>query len=797
MMMNVVMMPSRPRHCALLLACSAAVSHALVLSPHVAARAAISPRSTATNKRLEEFEVVCHLEANAAKEEVALLRMEAAVLAEEAEAARLRMEVANLAQKRRAEAERQQLELEEELERRRVEQLQREEQRQQAEASHKARMAAIATKKARDLAAQLEREAQHALLLEDELEAKLAVEAVDLATRKRAAQQALAATEAAEAVVASGLAMLRPEHLNEIAALEERARSLDHVRALFLTYDAQCSGCHRPVDAAEDAVEVERANQEFIKARVERELKESEAKLAKQAAAISAKQTELRTLGATFAAAEQRAVQARLLRSSEATAQALKLEQAARATLLRSEEQERQEEALAESSFLLERQRGRAEATLAATADAASSLDEDKARIGKLDEEVRALELAEKHAALQATLVLGGFDTDTKASTQLKAVQERMQRALTSMLADAPLLLPMAADAPGMAAEAPGMTAEAPGMRELNDGFKLLEAGGGLPPREIEELQSLVRSRHGETDACLREVQVRRAQLEADTEAARSWRKDQVSVLNVERTALAMGMAEREALLAERHAQLKHECTEANATAQSLHGIEQCIRMLAEEVEACQKYERRCRQASEAADVAEGAATEALETLRRTREEKLRQARAMLVSETEAREQNRQYAQTLRTQLKATQVAIREQPLAAEFEWKGEGMPPAQAGSELLSRNGVENARWLGQLEARRAQAGERLDKLRRRLEGAEKQAAKESKRLAEQRAQQLTVLHEIERSEQLLEAKSPRSPPSPPEVSAKAASSMPSPHSTILPITATRAGRAPGAAGA
>jgi hypothetical protein len=50
-----------------------------------------------------------------------------------------------------------------------------------------------------------------------------------------------------------------------------------------------------------------------------------------------------------------------------------------------------------------------------------------------------------------------------------------------------------------------------------------------------------------------------------------------------------------------------------------------------------------------------------------------------------------------------------------------------------------------------------KLDELRSRLSDAEKHAAQESKSLAELRAQQVTVLYDLEQYAEQLEAKSPR----------------------------------------
>ncbi len=692
-----------------------------------------------------ERKVVTERKAAAAKEAARQLEVQAAeeaaarLAAEEAEAARLRAEAAALAEQQRMEAERKQREYEEELERRRVEQLQMEEQRRKAEAAHRERMAAIATKKARDRAAEDEREAKHALLLEDELEAKLAVDLVDLASREQAAQQALAATEAAEAAVASGLATMRLQ-LAEIASLEEKARSLDQVKDLFTAYHTQCAGCYGALEAAEDAAKVERANQDFIKARVERELKESEDKLAKQSAATAAKQTELDMLADNCTAAEERAVEALLLATSEATAQAMKLQMASQATQLRAEEHVREEETLAETNLVLAGQQSRAEATQASVDETKAKLDADRARIGVLTDQIQALELAEEHATLQAKLVHAGFETDMKATTELKVVQERVLARPT----------PPPLGTPGVAPEE----------TILNEAFQLAaEAEGGQPTREtlLEEMQSLVRARYGATATCLEDVQLRKAQFEADVEAARAQRKDQLIATNAEKTALEMGVAEREAYLTKKEAQLKVERAEVSATAKKIHGIEQCIRMLAEEVATSKAYQSKCQGASEAASASQAAAAEALEALRQTHKEKLRQTRATLASEAQVREQNWKYAQGLRAQLEAMQVQIASHPLAAEFEWKGEGTAPNQAGPQLLSQNGFENTRWLAELQARRGETGTQLDELRRRLAAAEKQAAHESKRLAEQRAQQVTVLYDLEKYEEQLEAKSPR----------------------------------------
>jgi hypothetical protein len=132
-------------------------------------------------------------------------------------------------------------------------------------------------------------------------------------------------------------------------------------------------------------------------------------------------------------------------------------------------------------------------------------------------------------------------------------------------------------------------------------------------------------------------------------------------------------------------------------------------------------------------------------------------ARALLESEVKVQEQKSNYTFTLRAQFEALTIQIASHPLAAEFEWKGEGTMPNKTGPQLLAENDDENKRWLAELEARRAFVGSSLEDVRSKLEAAEKHAAQESKRLADQRAQQVAVLYDLELYEEQLESRSPR----------------------------------------
>ena len=119
--------------------------------------------------------------------------------------------------------------------------------------------------------------------------------------------------------------------------------------------------------------------------------------------------------------------------------------------------------------------------------------------------------------------------------------------------------------------------------------------------------------------------------------------------------------------------------------------------------------------------------------------------------------QNETYSRGVRAQLESIRIQIASHPLAAEFEWKGEGPAPNKTGPQLLAENDDENKRWLAELEARRAFVGSSLEDVRSKLEAAEKHAAQESKRLADQRAQQVAVLYDLELYEEQLESRSPR----------------------------------------
>jgi hypothetical protein len=701
-----------------------------------------SPAARLPSSAVElEYDVVSSPETNKAATQVqALVRGRAdRKSAEEEKAAKLRAEAAALQQQQLMEAERKQREKKEELERRRVEQLAMEEARRKAEETHKERMAALRTKKAQDRAAEDERDAKQTAMVEAELEAKLAADLEELGKRQQAAQQALAETETAEAAVASALATVRLSQA-EIDVLDEKALSLLQINALSAAYQSQCTACYGNLDTAHEDAKIERATLDSSKTRLEEELKDSEAKLAKQTATTKAKQTEFDALTESCTAAEERAAEVLLLATSEATSQAMKLQMAKQATQLRVDEQARQGESLAEWNRILVGQQTRADQTQAAVVEAKAKLDANQAQITTLQEQITAIELAETHANLRATLVYAGFDLDIQAATELKLVQERV----LTRAAPPPL----------------GTPGVAPEETNLNAAFQLApEAAAGQPTREtlLEEMQSIVRARYGATATCLEDVQLRKAHFEADAENATQQRKNQLIAVNAEKTALEVSKAEREAYVAKKDAQLKLERGEVIATSKVIHGIEVCIRMLAEEIATCKAYELKCQSASDAASAAKAAATDALEALRLKHKDSLRMARALLESEVKVQEQKSNYTFTLRAQFEALTIQIASHPLAAEFEWKGEGPAPNKTGPQLLAENDDENKRWLAELEARRAFVGSSLEDVRSKLEAAEKHAAQESKRLADQRAQQVAVLYDLELYEEQLESRSPR----------------------------------------
>ena len=700
-----------------------------------------SPAARLPSSAVElEFDVVSSPETNKAATQVqALVRGRAdRKSAEEDKAAKLRAEAAALQHQQLMEAERKQREKEMELERRRVEQLAMEESRRKAEETHKEHMAALATKKAKDRAAEDERDSKQAMRVEEELQAKLAADLEELAMREKAAQQALAETETAEAAVASALAKVRLSQA-EIDVLDEKALSLLQINALSAAYQSQCTACYGNLDTAHEDAKIVLVNQYLTKTRLEEELKDSEAKLAKQMAATKAKQTEFDALTESCTAAEERAAEVLLLATSEATSQAMKLQMAKDATQLRVDEQARQGESLAEWNRILGGQQKRADQTQAAVVEAKAKLDANQAQITTLQEQITAIELAETHANLRAALVHAGFDLDIQAATELKAVQERV----LTRAAPPPL----------------GTPGVAPEETNLNAALQLApEAAAGQPTREtlLEEMQSIVRARYGATATCLEDLQLRKAHFEADAENATQQRKDRLSAVNAEKTALEVSKAEREAYVSKKEAQLKLERGEVIATSEVIHGIEVCIRMIAEEIAICKAYQLKCQSASDGASAAKAAATDALEALRLKNKDKLRLTRAVLESETNVKLQNETYSRGVRAQLETIRIQIASHPLAAEFEWKGEGTAPIKTGPQLLAENDDENKRWLAELEARRATVSAELAVLRDRLEAAEKAAALESKRLESQRAQQVAVLYDLELYTEQLGAKSP-----------------------------------------
>ena len=604
---------------------------------------------------------------------------------------------------------------------------------------HQERLAEIAAKKARDRAAEDEHEAKHAFLLESELETKLAADLDELTNREQAAQHALAETESTEAAVASALGKVRLSKA-EIASFDEKALSLQQVSALFAAYQTQCNSCYGALEAAEDNAKVLLAVQISTKARLAEELAESEAKLAKQSTKTRMKQTELEALADMCKVAEERPAEVLLHATSEVAMQELKLQMATLATQLRVVEHARQQESVSEMVRVLSGQQKRAEATQLIVQLIKSKLDKDAEHIGRLHEQIEALELAETHAALHATLVNAGFDTDVLAATELKAVQER---ALTRAA-------PPKLGTPGVAPEE----------TTLNAAFQLApEAEGGQPTRKalLAEMELVVGAQSGATARCLRDLELWQAQFQADAEAASAQRKNELIAASAEKTALEVSKAEREAYVAKKEAQLKVERAEASATAKVIHVMHGCIRMLEGEIAACNAYQSKCQSASDAAKAEEANAAGVLDALQLKHKGYQRQGHAVLESEVKVQEQYTKYARGLRTQLEVLRVEIASHPLSSEFEWKGEGTAPNKTGAQLLAQHKVESTRWLAELQARRGLVASKLDELRSRLSDAEKHAAQESKSLAELRVQQVTVLYDLEQYAEQLEAKSPR----------------------------------------
>ena len=604
---------------------------------------------------------------------------------------------------------------------------------------HQERLAEIAAKKARDRAAEDEHEAKHAFLLESELETKLAADLDELTNREQAAQHALAETESTEAAVASALGKVRLSKA-EIASFDEKALSLQQVSALFAAYQTQCNSCYGALEAAEDNAKVLLAVQISTKARLAEELAESEAKLAKQSTKTRMKQTELEALADMCKVAEERPAEVLLHVTSEVAMQELKLQMATLATQLRVVEHARQQESVSEMVRVLSGQQKRAEATQLIVQLIKSKLDKDAEHIGRLHEQIEALELAETHAALHATLVNAGFDTDVLAATELKAVQER---ALTRAA-------PPKLGTPGVAPEE----------TTLNAAFQLAPgAEGGQPTRKalLAEMELVVGAQSGATARCLRDLELWQAQFQADAEAASAQRKNELIAASAEKTALEVSKAEREAYVAKKEAQLKVERAEASATAKVIHVMHGCIRMLEGEIAACNAYQSKCQSASDAAKAEEANAAGVLDALQLKHKGYQRQGHAVLESEVKVQEQYTKYARGLRTQLEVLRVEIASHPLSSEFEWKGEGTAPNKTGAQLLAQHKVESTRWLAELQARRGLVASKLDELRSRLSDAEKHAAQESKSLAELRVQQVTVLYDLEQYAEQLEAKSPR----------------------------------------
>jgi hypothetical protein len=192
-------------------------------------------------------------------------------------------------------------------------------------AAHDEKCAAITAAKELKRAAEDALEAHRQKLLEDELETKLALELNKLNEWGMAAKGALAATEAAEVDVADILALERSKKQG-IDILNEQLISYQQVSKLVATYSKQCADCKEIVTSSEEKEVRMKTNNEIVMSRVAVELKESEQRHAKQTAYMNKAQSQLDSLNAEFDDAEQRAMDAILVTSSEAASQTLKLE---------------------------------------------------------------------------------------------------------------------------------------------------------------------------------------------------------------------------------------------------------------------------------------------------------------------------------------------------------------------------------------------------------------------------------------------------------------------------------------
>lgn len=653
------------------------------------------------------------------------------------------------------------------------------------QAAHEEKMVAIARAKERARTAEDEREARAAKLLEDELETRLTADLTDLASREQAARDAVSKTDAEKAAVSGELFTARLK-LTEIAELQEKKKSLTQVIELMEAYSSRCASCRLPVTSAEDAATLVRADEKSVAARAEIELKESKARLSKQAELKATLQAQLNAAVAECSKAEDQALESLKLASSEATTQQLKLTLAERAVALCAEETARHNAAIADAKVLLAVQRERAETTSTVLGEMAEKSSLDKKNVAELEEKIVRVEADDKHAAAVAVLVDSAFEVDIKAASLLAGVQK-------GLLAGEVPVQPATPHARSVILE----------QEAFAEAFQLSEeAKGGQPSRKklMEKTYDLVRAQLERTNACSEDVAVRRAQFSADCAAAHNQRQNELLVLRAVKAAIELGMVERAAFAEKKQSQYEIEQEEVRASVATIHAHEECLKMLAAEAQAAATTRKEVLAASKAADAAKASATDALSALRQKSKERLTSLRATLASETEICNTQMAYAENLMSQLTQMAIVKAGNPFSPTFKWstwKGgnsaspEGASPGKAADSLLNDDATANTAWLTQLKNDEVAASEQIEELQKALDAAEKVASFQLARLSEQRAKYATALSEVSTYAAGLEAKSPRAAASSPRLRAKGSqnresadvSKTPSSPATELPV--------------
>lgn len=621
------------------------------------------------------------------------------------------------------------------------------------QAAHNEKKRGIAQAKAIQRSAEDELEARGAQLLEDELETRLTEDLTDLAEREASMQEAIAATDAMELEVKRGLDAARMK-IAEIDALKERKGSIDQVVALLDIYGSRCVACRQPVTSAEETAQTSRAEEKSIASRAEVELKESKARLAKQAEVKAEAQAQLSHLTSECRHSEESALKVLKLATGEAASCELKLKLAEKVAALCSEETLRHSTHLAEAKVALAEQQSRAEETEKVLDEFRAKSDMDKKNVADLDDKISHLLAEEKHAVAAVNLADSAFETEGKSLALLKGVQE-------GLLAGEMPIAPATPHAKSSILE----------QATFSKAFSLSkEAASGQPTRQklMAQTYDLVRERLASSEACATDLETRRKKYADECSAAQAQRQNELLVLHSVKGAIELGMAERATFSEKKQSQHEIERDEVRASVSAIYSLEECIKMLKAEATTLAAAKAEALAASKTADMAKTNAAEALGALRKESKERIMLMRAALASETIQANAAMAYTDGMIAQLTYMAVMKTANPFSAGFHWSGEGTGPGKAADKLLVEDQSANTAWLTQLKQEKVKSGSLLQQLEKDLGSAEQQASKELSRLAELRAKQMGVLSEFASYASSLETQSPRAAAASPRRSAK-----------------------------